>query len=78
MARRIGPILIAVGVAIFVYQAAALYSERAQRASRVDVLTGSIEQMAGTREVRPALSVVGVVCVAGGIFVMALGGGKRR
>lgn len=78
MARRVGPILLALGAAIFLYQAVALWSDRAQRAKRVDVLTGSIDQMAGSREVRPLLSVAGVAFVAGGIFVLALGGGKRR
>lgn len=78
MARRVGPVLIALGVAIFLYQAVALFNDGAQRAQRVDVLTGSIDQMAGTREVRPFLSVIGVACVTGGIFVLALSGGKKR
>lgn len=78
MARRVGPVLIALGAAIFIYQAVALFNDGAQRAQRVDVLTGSIDQMAGTREVRPLISVIGVACVTGGIFVLALSGGKRR
>lgn len=78
MARRAGPILIALGVAILIYQLAALFSDPAQRAQRAEVLTGSIDQMAGTRAVRPALSVVGVAFIAGGIFSVALSGGKRR
>lgn len=78
MARRVGPILIALGVAIFLYQAVALLSNPSQREQRASVLTGSIDQMAGKREVRPFLSVLGVACVAGGIFGVALGGGKKR
>lgn len=78
MARRVGFILVAVGAAIFLFQAAALLGDRAQRTKRAEVLTGSVEQMAGSREVRPSLSVAGVACVAGGIFVVALGGGGKR
>lgn len=72
--RRVGPILIALGVAIFLYQAVALLGDRAQRTSRTRVLTGSGEDVAGSVEVRPLLSVVGVAFVAGGIFSLALGG----
>lgn len=77
-ANRIGLILIVVGAAMLAYQLTGLLSDRGVSAKRREVLTGSIDQMAGTRELRPPLSVFGVLFVAGGIFTMALSGGGKR
>ena len=77
MARRGGTILIALGVAILLYQTSVLLLDPVGRAKRQQVLTGSIDEMAGAHELRPAVSVIGVASLAGGIFLLALGG-KRK
>jgi hypothetical protein len=73
---RIGLILIIVGVMIFIGQTTMLLMEKQTVAQRGQVLAGTVEKT-GFQSARPVLSVVGVFCVAGGLFAYALSSGRK-
>lgn len=77
LSARIGLILIVVGALIFVGQTVALIRDKTAFTQRSEVLTGKIKQSSGAQDVRPLLSVLGVVCLTGGLFTYALSG-KRK
>jgi uncharacterized membrane protein YgdD (TMEM256/DUF423 family) len=77
LSARIGLILIIVGALIFVGQTVALIRDKTAFKQRGEVLTGKVTQSAGTHDVRPAWSVLGVVCLAGGLFAYALSGERK-
>ena len=73
---RIGLALIIAGALILVAQIALLASSRPRLEQRGKVLAGD-EAMVGEQNIRPALSVLGVACLAGGLFAYALGSGPK-